>query len=144
MTDLEFTAIGWLAAAFVAGIVEVASPHFGLIFVSIGAVAAALVAFMGYGMSVQGVTFIVALVVSLVTLRKRMTGRLGGRGVPTRTAPLIGRQGIVTHDIDPVVGSGRVNVGGEDWAAKSPEAIAVGTTIRVVAADGIVLEVRRA
>jgi len=72
-----------------------------------------------------------------------MTGRIGGRGVPTRTAPLIGRQGIVTHDIDPIVGSGRVNVGGEDWAAKSPEAIAVGTTIRVVAADGIVLEVRR-
>jgi membrane protein implicated in regulation of membrane protease activity len=144
MTDLEFTAIGWLATAFVAGIVEVASPHFGLIFVSIGAVAAAFVAFMGYGMSAQGVTFVVALLVSLVTLRKRMTGRLGGRGVPTRTAPLIGRQGIVTHDIDPIVGSGRVNVGGEDWAAKSPEAIAVGTTIRVVAADGIVLEVRRA
>jgi membrane protein implicated in regulation of membrane protease activity len=143
MTDLEFTAIGWLATAFVAGIVEVASPHFGLIFVSIGAVAAALVAFMGYGMSVQGVTFVVALVVSLVTLRKRMTGRLGGRGVPTRTAPLIGRQGIVTHDIDPVVGSGRVNVGGEDWAAKSSDAIAAGTTIRVVAADGIVLEVMR-
>jgi membrane protein implicated in regulation of membrane protease activity len=144
MTDLEFTAIGWLAAALVAGIVEVASPHFGLIFVSIGAVAAAIVTFMGYGGTVQGVAFVVALVVSLVTLRKRMTGRLGGRGVPTRTAPLIGRQGIVTHDIDPVVGAGRVNVGGEDWAAKSLEAIAVGTTIHVVAADGIVLEVRRA
>jgi len=144
MLDLEFTAFGWLALAFVAGIVEVASPHFGLLFVSIGAVAAALVAFLGYSVSFQGVTFVVVLVVSLVTLRKRMTGRIGGTGVPTRTAPLIGRQGIVTHDIDPVIGAGRVNVGGEDWAAKSPEAIAVGTTIRVVAADGIVLEVKRA
>jgi membrane protein implicated in regulation of membrane protease activity len=144
MLELEFTAFGWLALAFIAGIVEVASPHFGLVFVSIGAVAAALAAFVGYGVSIQGITFVVVLLVSLVTLRKRMTGRLGGRGVPTRTAPLIGRQGIVTHDIDPIVGSGRVNVGGEDWAAKSPEAIAVGTTIRVVAADGIVLEVRRA
>ena len=143
MLDLEFTAFGWLALAFIAGITEVVSPHFGLVFVSIGAVAAALAAFVGYGVSIQGVTFVVVLLVSLVTLRKRMTGRLGGLGVPTRTAPLIGRQGIVTHDIDPIVGSGRVNVGGEDWAAKSPEAIAVGTTIRVVAADGIVLEVRR-
>jgi membrane protein implicated in regulation of membrane protease activity len=140
MLDLEFTAFGWLALAFIAGITEVVSPHFGLVFVSIGAVAAALVAFVGYGVSIQGVTFVVVLLVSLVTLRKRM---IGGLGVPTRTAPLIGRQGIVTHDIDPIVGSGRVNVGGEDWAAKSPEAIAVGTTIRVVAADGIVLEVRR-
>lgn len=144
MLDLEFTAFGWLALAFVAGIIEVASPHFGLVFVSIGAVAAALAAFMGYGMTVQGVTFVIVLLVSLVTLRRRMTGRLGGRGVPTRTEPLIGRQGVVTHDINPVVGSGRVNVGGEDWAAKSSDAIAVGTTIRVVAADGIVLEVRRA
>jgi membrane protein implicated in regulation of membrane protease activity len=143
MDNLELTALGWLAVAFVAGIVEVASPHFGLIFVSIGAVAAALAAFLGYGTSIQGVTFVVALLVSLVTLRKRMAGRLGGPGVPTRTDPLIGREGIVTNDINPVVGLGRVNVGGEDWAARSSDAIAVGTTIRVVAADGIVLEVRR-
>ena len=82
MGDWEFTAFGWLAMAFVAGIVEVASPHFGLIFVSIGAVAAALAAFLGYGTSIQGGTFVVALFVSLVTLRRRMAGRLGGRGVP--------------------------------------------------------------
>ena len=60
--------------------------------------------------------------------------------VASVTTPASSSSGL---DIDPIVGSGRVNVGGEDWAAKSPEAIAVGTTIRVVAADGIVLEVIR-
>ena len=44
----------------------------------------------------------------------------------------------------PTLGTGRVNVGGEDWAARSAEPIPTGTKIRVVGADGIVLEVTRA
>jgi membrane protein implicated in regulation of membrane protease activity len=70
--------------------------------------------------------------------------RLGGRGVPSRTDAIIGRHGIVTHDIDATLGAGRVNVGGEDWAARSSEALPTGTKVRVVSADGIVLEVTRA
>ena len=64
--------------------------------------------------------------------------------MPSRTEPLVGRHGQVTHDIDPTLGTGRINVGGEDWAARSAEPLPSGTRIRVVAADGIVLEVTRA
>ena len=39
------------------------------------------------------------------------------------------------------VGAGRVNVAGQDWAARSKDPIATGATVRVVGADGIVLEV---
>ena len=52
-------------------------------------------------------------------------------------------EGIVTQDIDPTVGAGRINVGGEDWAARSPEVIVAGVKVRVTGADGIVLEVTR-
>jgi membrane protein implicated in regulation of membrane protease activity len=69
---------------------------------------------------------------------------VAGQGVPTRTEPLVGRHGQVTHDIDPTLGTGRINVGGEDWAARSGEAIPTGTKVRVIGADGIVLEVTRA
>ena len=89
-------------------------------------------------------TFVVVLTVSIVALRARLLDRVGGQGLPSRTDPLIGRQGQVTHDIDPVLGTGRVNVAGEDWAARSAEATISGTRVRVVAADGIVLEVTRA
>ena len=51
---------------------------------------------------------------------------------------------MVTHEIDQTLGTGRVTVGGEDWAARSSEVIGTGTKIRVVGADGIVLEVTRA
>jgi membrane protein implicated in regulation of membrane protease activity len=143
MSDLEVRIFAWVAIAVAAGIVEVARPHLGSVFVAIGATAAAVATFLGYGFLVQSIVFVIFLVVSLGVLRAHLTGQLGGRGVPSRTEPLIGRQGVVTHAIDPVLGTGRVTVGGEDWAAKSVDAISTGTTIRVVAADGIVLEVRR-
>jgi membrane protein implicated in regulation of membrane protease activity len=144
MLTFQFTALVWLAVAFVAAVLEVSIPHFGSAFVGAGAVAAGAAAFLGFGLRAQLATFVIVMVASIVGLRSRLVGRLGGRGVPSRTDPLIGRQGLVTHDIDPTIGAGRVNVGGEDWAARSSDAIAAGTRIRVVSADGIVLEVTRA
>jgi membrane protein implicated in regulation of membrane protease activity len=139
----EFATLVWLAVAFVSAIVEVSIPHFGMAFVGAGAIAAAAAAFLGFGISVQFATFVVVMVVSLVALRSSLVGYLGGQGVPSRTAALVGRDGIVTQDIDPTVGGGRVNVGGEDWAARSAEVIVSGVKVRVTGADGIVLEVTR-
>jgi membrane protein implicated in regulation of membrane protease activity len=139
----EVSAFVWLAVAFVAAIIEVSVPHFGFAFVGAGAIAAAVAAFLGYGVPVQLGTFVLVLVVSIAVLRSRLLARLSGRGVPSRTESLVGRHAVVTHDIDPTAGTGRVNVGGEDWAARSGEAIAAGVRVRVVGADGIVLEVTR-
>jgi membrane protein implicated in regulation of membrane protease activity len=139
----EVSTLAWLALALVAAIVEVSVPHFGFAFVSVAAVVAAVAAYFGAQVIVQIFLFVVVLAASLIALRSRLVGHLSARGVPSRTQPLIGRHGIVTHDIDPVVGSGRVNVGGEDWAAKASEPIGTGVKVRVVSADGIVLEVTR-
>jgi membrane protein implicated in regulation of membrane protease activity len=137
----EITVFAWLIVAFVAAILEVSIPHFGSAFVSAGAIAAAAAAYLGFSVPLQIGTFVVVLVVSLIGLRSTLVGRLGGKGVPSRTEALVGRHGIVTHDIEPTTGVGRVNVAGEDWAARSAGAIAAGTKVKVVGADGIVLEV---
>ena len=137
----ELAVFAWLAVAFVAAILEVSIPHFGSAFVSAGAIAAAAAAYLEFSVPMQIGTFVVVLIVSLVGLRSTLVGRLGGQGVPSRTDALIGREGIVTHDIEPTIGAGRVNVSGQDWAACSAAAIAAGTRVRVVGADGIVLEV---
>jgi membrane protein implicated in regulation of membrane protease activity len=139
----EIGSLFWLGIALLAAILEVSVPHFGCAFISAGAVVAAGAAFLGFGVPVQVGTFVVVLTVSIAALRARLLDRVGGQGVPTRTEPLVGRHGQVTHDIEPVTGTGRVNVGGEDWAARSAEAISTGTRVRVVGADGIVLEVVR-
>jgi membrane protein implicated in regulation of membrane protease activity len=140
----EITALVWLGVAFVAAILEVSIPHFGSAFVGAGAVAAAAVAFFGFSVTAQFATFVAVLVVSLLGLRSRLVRMVGGRGVPSRTEPLIGKQGVVTRDIDSTMGTGRVTVGGEDWAARCSEPISAGTKVRVAGADGIVLEVVRA
>jgi membrane protein implicated in regulation of membrane protease activity len=143
MWPLQFTALSWLAVAFIAAVLEISIPHFGSAFVSAGAVAAGAAAFLGFGMPVQFAVFVVVLTVSLVTLRSGLVAKLAGRGVPSRTEPLVGRHGLVTHPIDPVTGTGRITIAGEDWAARSHDVIEVGTKVRVVGADGIVLEVAR-
>ena len=140
----QIGSLSWLAVALVAAVIEVSLPHFGCAFISAGAIAAAGAAFFGFGVPVQIGTFVVVMSVSLVALRANLLNRLAGGGVPSRTGPLVGRHGQVTHDIDPTLGTGRINVGGEDWAARCSEPLATGTKVRVVSADGIVLEVTRA
>jgi membrane protein implicated in regulation of membrane protease activity len=139
----DVPALAWLSVAVVAAIIEVSVPHFGSAFVSLGAIAASAAAYFGFGVATQFGMFVVVMTVSIVLLRSRLLGRIGGPGVPTRTGPLIGRHGVVTHEVDTTVGTGRVNVGGEDWAARSAEPIAAGAKVRIIGADGIVLEVTR-
>jgi membrane protein implicated in regulation of membrane protease activity len=140
----QITTLAWLTVALISAIVEVSIPHFGFAFVGAGAVVAAAAAFIGFSVEVQFGAFVVVMSASLVLLRSRLLSRLAGQGVPSRTGPLIGRQGVVTDDIDPTLGTGRVNVGGQDWAARCPDALAPGTKITVIGANGIVLEVTRA
>jgi membrane protein implicated in regulation of membrane protease activity len=108
----------------------------------VAAIVAAFAAYFGTGFVAQLTTFVAVLAVSLLVLRPRMIRRLDAPGVPSRTELLIGREGVVTHEIDERVGAGRVNVGGQDWAARASQPIAAGARIRVVGADGIVLEVK--
>ena len=144
MQLLEGPALVWLALAIVAAIIEMSLPHFGSMFVSAAALVAAVVAASSGNPVLQLVTFAFVIVASFVVLRPWLVARAGGRGIPSRTQQLIGKDGVVTHEIDPTTGGGRVNVGGEDWAARSTgAAVTIGTHVRVTGADGIVLEVTR-
>ena len=134
-------AVIWVIVAVIAAVVEISIPHFGLIFVTVAALVAALLAASGSGFVLQAIAFIVALTLCLLLIRPRMVSKLGSQGVPSRTDTLIGREGLVTVDIDATLGAGRVNVGGEDWAARASAPLPAGARIRVVRADGIVLEV---
>ena len=138
---LDFVVTTWILVAVIAAVIEVSIPHFGMIFVSVAAVAAALVAFLGFGAVAQSVVFVIALGLTYFLIRPRLKSQLNAVGVPSRTEALLGREGIVTFDIESTVGAGRVNVGGEDWAARAKAPIQAGTRIRVIAADGVVLEV---
>lgn len=128
----------WLIAALIAGIVEILVPLFGFVFVSMAAVVGALGSAAGLSVPLQVVLFAVSLILFLVILRP-LAKRTGSRGVPTRTEALVGRRAQVVQAIDPVLGTGRVNVGGDDWAARCPTSLPAGAEVVVSGADGIVL-----
>jgi membrane protein implicated in regulation of membrane protease activity len=132
----------WVTVAVVAAVIEVSIPHFGVIFISVGAVPAACAAYFGLGLPAQLVIFTIVVGISFGILRPRVVANMDAAGVPNRTDALIGREGIVTHDIETTLGAGRVNIEGQDWAARAGTPIAAGTRITVVRADGIVLEVK--
>ena len=135
------TAAAWIVLAIVAAIVEIVSPLFGFIFVTGAAIVAAGAATLGLSLVVQLALFMIVLLLSLVLLRPRVLDKLGAQGVPSRTDTLIGKIGSVTEAIDPVLGTVRVTVGGEDWAARSQTPLPTGARVRVAGADGIILEV---
>ena len=142
MPDLDPVTV-WVLIAIASATIEVLATHFVLIFVSAGAIVAAIVAGFSASVVVQMAAFSIAVAASF-TLRTQLMARFqDSPGVPSGTDRLIGHEALVTHDIDPAIGGGRVVVRGQDWAAHSPVAIPSGERVRVVAVDGIVLEVAR-
>ena len=132
----------WVAVGIAAAIIELLTPFFGFIFVTGAALVAGVTAAMHLPFLVQVLVFGVALILFLWLVRPPIAARLAGsRGVPSRMERVTGRHGQVTDAIDPVMGTGRVTVAGEDWAARSRQAIPVGATVVVDGADGIVLQV---
>ncbi|MBK9062664.1 MAG: NfeD family protein [Acidobacteria bacterium] len=130
----------WLAVALLAGIVEMIVPALVCLFVAVAAVLTAGLAWLGFSATVQIIFFAAASVLLLLVVRPILaTKRLGGAGVPSRTEALTGKLAHVTEAIDPVRGTGRVNVAGEDWAARSAAPVPAGAEVRVDGADGIVL-----
>ena len=61
--------------------------------------------------------------------------------VTTNADSIFGQKGRVTEAIQNATGAGRVLVGGDDWKVECEEDLPVGTVVRVVARESIVLQV---
>ena len=136
--DIVFWAV--LAALAFAG--ELLSVSFFLLFFSLGALVALLMAFAGLGIGLQVAGFIVASVLSMVVLRPALMHRISFRSSERyeRRDSIAGKSGVVTNSIEPG-GSGMVRIGSaEFWTARAvyPEQrIESGTRVRVLGTDGI-------
>ena len=133
----------WIGLAIVTIGVEFVVTSFIFLFIALAALVAAMLAALTIGLPGQIVVFALLALLLPVLLRRNLMSRFSGRGVPSRTEALIGATGEVTETIDPVRGTGRVIVNGQDWAARSSGPVPAGVNVEVVAADGIVLVVRQ-
>ena len=135
----------WAVVAVVGLILELSSGDFYIICASIGAVGAAVVSpFANF--YVQIGVFCVLTILSIAYVRP-FSLRYLRRGEDRRASngdALIGQTGTVSETIQPG-GFGRVSVGGDDWKATASEPVdmPVGTRVRVVGRESIIITVEK-
>lgn len=110
--------ITWLAAALAAGIIEACTTALVSVWIVIGAVCAAAAAALGASVLAQLLIFLaVSAVLLLLTLPMCKKFR-SSKKTATNADMLIGRTGIITEDVDPLLGTGEAKVGGKLWSVQ--------------------------
>jgi membrane protein implicated in regulation of membrane protease activity len=130
--------VWWLVGAAALGIplVVTAMPEFGML--AVGAVAAAVIAGLGFGAVAQVLAFVVVSVALIAVVRPIAARHSAQRPqLATGVEALKGRQAVVLERVD---GSGgRIKLAGEVWSARSLDtgsAYEVGQEVDVVEIEG--------
>jgi len=136
----------WLAVALVLLIGEMVLPGFFLIFVGVGAAATGVIVLIVPGVPIllQAVVFAASTAATVAVGWRWYRGSDRTSTHPLlndRAARLIGKRVEVCDAI--VDGEGRVTVGDGAWNATGPDA-RVGATVKIVGANGSVLQVEPA
>lgn len=141
-------AIVWLVVALVFAVAEVGTAALVGGFFTLGALAAAVAAFLGADVLIQVIVFAAVSVVGLVIARRPLMAYLKTRHGPevrSGVYQFIGQEAVV---IDPIRGPhdrGHVRISGEEWLALSRDGLPVsaGSTVRVLEIKGATLLVER-
>jgi membrane protein implicated in regulation of membrane protease activity len=139
---MAFWAI-WLVVGVLLIIAEMATLTFYLLWLALGALAAALVAMLMPDAIVLQVFIgiVVALILTLYT--KQITRRMrSSKGFTDVIYQLVGQEGLVIADI-PLEALGIVKVGNETWSAQSDVPLVKGTPIIVVQSFNTILQVQK-
>ena len=102
-------------------IVEIITMGLTTIWFAGGALAAFLAGFIGFGLAVQVIVFLVVSVLLLVLTRPIAVRYFNQERQKTNAERLIGEKALVLEDIDTLKAVGRVSVGGQEWSAKTDE-----------------------
>lgn len=135
----------WLILFVVLLIIEILTLGLTTIWFAGGALAAYLVGILGVGVAGQVVAFLAVSVVLLIFTRPIAVKYFNTERVRTNAESVIGRQGIVMEEIDTLQASGRVEVNGQEWAARTEEPdgkIAKGKVVVIEKIQGVKLIVR--
>ena len=111
----------WLALMVVLLIIEAAVPGLVSIWFAIGALAALIATFLHAALWLQIVCFIVISIAALCLTRPLAKKFVNSRVHATNADAVIGRECIVTEDIDNIKGKGAVMVAGKVWTARTED-----------------------
>lgn len=132
----------WLIALIVLIVIELATMGLTTIWFALGALVAAITAALHAPVVLQVVLFLVISIVSFIFTRPLAVKYFNRDRVRTNVESLIGRQGVVISEINNVEGIGQIQVGGQEWSARTrmdDMTVPVGTVVVVYAVNGVKL-----
>ena len=135
----------WLVAMIVLLIIEGIVPGLVSIWFAIGAFAAMISAILGAPLWLQVLWFFAVSILTLCLTRPFAKKYVNSRATPTNADMLIGKECVVTEEIDNVLGTGTVTVGGKVWTARTEEPdgkAETGKVMTVVRIEGVKLIVK--
>lgn len=138
--------IFWLVAGILFLIIEAVTPSLVSIWFALGAFAALITAFLGAQLWIQILLFLIVSAVALIVTRPLAKRYLDSKHVPTNADMVIGKQGVVTEEINNLTAHGAVSCMGKVWTARSLNGTVIpeGTKITVSSIEGVKLIVNPA
>lgn len=135
----------WLVLLILAVVIEIFSMGLTSIWFAGGALVSILAAFLNAPIWLQVVLFFLVSFALLFFTRPVAVKYFNKDRVRTNVESMVGKQAIVTGEIDNLQGIGQVIVGGQEWSARSADdklRIAKGSVVIVMAIQGVKLIVR--
>lgn len=129
----------WLVAMVIFGVLEAVTVGLTSIWFALGALGALAAAAASAPVIVQIVVFLGVSFLTLLLVRPLAQHYVNDRRVATNADRVIGREAVVTEDIDNIQGKGRVSISGADWTARAEDdqPIPAGSTVRVLRIEGV-------
>lgn len=112
-------AVVWLVVGLVLVAAEVASGDFVLLFLGVGALAAAAAALGVDSILIEGAVAVAVAGLSVGLLRGPLKRRVTPPLLLSGTQALVGRSCVVVQRIDNDANTGQVRIGGEVWRARA-------------------------
>ncbi|MBQ8558745.1 MAG: NfeD family protein [Tyzzerella sp.] len=137
--------IFWLIVFVALLVIEIATLGLTTIWFAAGALVAFLAAFIGFGVPVQVIIFLAVSIILLVLTRPIAMKYFNQERQKTNAESLIGQKAVVLEEINTLQATGRVEVNGMEWSAKTEESdrIEVNTVVSIKGIQGVKLIVEK-
>lgn len=113
--------IFWLIIFVVLLVIEIATLGLTTIWFAAGALAAFLAAYIGFGVPVQVIVFLAVSIILLVLTRPIAIKYFNQERHKTNVDSLIGQKAVVTEAVNSLQATGKVEVNGMEWSAKTED-----------------------
>lgn len=129
----------WIIIAGVCLIGEILTSGFLIFWLSIGALIAMIVSFFVDSIIVQTSVFVISSIILIFATKPFVKKIAKTKNVKTNAYSIIGKNAIVTKDIDSINGKGQIKVDSETWSALGKDGMNIekGTEVEILKIDGV-------